>query len=311
MKTMDITRRQFLKGTGALIVSFNLFPSIPSVFAQSNLLPNGDLDPAQLDSWLAIAQDGTVTLFTSKVDLGTGIVTALAQIAAEELDVSWKQIKVIQGDTALTVDQSATGGSRTVERAGPQVRQAAAAARQELMRLAAARLGVDADKLKVKDGIVTALDNPSKKTTYGQLVGGKKFNVKITAQGAAADLKLAQDVKPKNSKDYQTVGTTVPRFDIPPKLTGEAVYINDLRIPGMLQGRVVRPPMISTDPLAIDEASIKNIPGVVKVVREGKFVGVVAKTEWAAIKAARALKVTWSKPTTELAGQLRRNFTLI
>ena len=133
MKSMDVTRRQFLKGTGALIVSFNLFPSLPSVFAQSNLLPNGDLDPAQLDSWLAIAQDGTVTLFTSKVDLGTGILTALAQIAAEELDVSWKQIKVIQGDTALTVDQSATGGSRTVERAGPQVRQAAATARQELM----------------------------------------------------------------------------------------------------------------------------------------------------------------------------------
>ena len=96
MKSMDVTRRQFLKGTGALIVSFNLFPSLPSVFAQSNLLPNGELDPAQLDSWLAIAQDGTVTLFTSKVDLGTGIETALAQIAAEELDVSWKQIKVIR-----------------------------------------------------------------------------------------------------------------------------------------------------------------------------------------------------------------------
>ena len=191
MKSMDITRRQFLKGTGALIVSFNLFPSLPSVFAQSNLLPNGDLDPAQLDSWLAIAQDGTVTLFTSKVDLGTGIVTALAQIAAEELDVSWKQIKVISGDTALTVDQSATGGSRTVERAGPQVRQAAAAARKELMRLAAERLGVDADKLSVKDGVVSALGNPAKKTSYGQLVGGKKFNVKITAQGAAAELKLA------------------------------------------------------------------------------------------------------------------------
>ena len=300
MKAVDITRRQFLKGTGALIVSFNLFPSLPSAFAQSNLLPNGDLDPAQLDSWLAIGQDGTVTLFTSKVDLGTGIVTALAQIAAEELDVSWKQIKVIQGDTALTVDQSATGGSRTVERAGPQVRQAAAAARKELMRLAAERLGVDADKLNVKDGVVTAAGTPSKKVSYGQLIGGKKFNVKITAQGAAAELKLAQDVKPKSVKEYQTVGTTVPRFDIPPKLTGEAIYINDLRIPGMLQGRVVRPPMISTDPLDIDEASIKNIPGVVKVVREGKFVGVVAKTEWAAIKAARALKVTWSKPTTQL-----------
>jgi len=128
MKSMDVTRRQFLKGTGALIVSFNLFPSLPSVFAQSNLLPNGDLDPAQLDSWLAIAQDGTVTLFTSKVDLGTGILTALAQIAAEELDVSWKQIKVIQGDTALTVDQSATGGSR-IGVAAPAKRSISASSR--------------------------------------------------------------------------------------------------------------------------------------------------------------------------------------
>ena len=122
MKSMDLTRRQFLKGASALIVSFNLLPSLPSVFAQSNLLPNGDLDPAQLDSWLAIAQDGTVTLFTSKVDLGTGILTALAQIAAEELDVSWKQIKVIQGDTALTVDQSATGGAECFSIASRMVR---------------------------------------------------------------------------------------------------------------------------------------------------------------------------------------------
>ena len=131
MKAMDITRRQFLKGTGALIVSFNLFPSLPSVFAQSNLLPNGDLDPAQLDSWLAIAQDGTVTLFTSKVDLGTGILTALAQIAAEELDVSWKQIKVIQGDTALTVNQGGASGSTGVRFAGTALRQAGAEARRD------------------------------------------------------------------------------------------------------------------------------------------------------------------------------------
>ena len=150
MKSMDVTRRQFLKGTGALIVSFNLFPS-PHRFSRSRICCQTAISIRH--SWipgLPSRQDGTVTLFTSKVDLGTGILTALAQIAAEELDVSWKQIKVIQGDTALTVDQSATGGSRTVERAGPQVRQAAAAARQELMRLAAERLGVDADKLRSK-----------------------------------------------------------------------------------------------------------------------------------------------------------------
>jgi len=297
MKTAQFTRRQFLKTTGALVVAFNLFPPCERTQAQT-LLPSGDLDPGALDSWIAIGQDGKVTLFTSKVELGTGIETALAQIAAEELDVSIKNIKVIMGDTALTVDQSATGGSRTIERAGPQIRQAAAAARQELLRLAAQKLGTD--NLRVKDGVVSVAGNANKQTTYADLLGGKKFNARITAQGAAAELKLAQDIKAKNLKEYQTVGASVRRFDLPPKLTGEAVYINDLRIPGMLQGRVVRPPVISTEPLSIDQDSIKGIPGVVMIVREGKFVGVVAKTEWAAIKAAQALKVTWSKPTIKL-----------
>ena len=153
MKTMELSRRNFLKGAGALIVSFNLFPGSKALWAQSNVLPNGDLDPQALDSWLAIAPDGLVTLFTSKVDLGTGIDTALAQIAAEELDISWQRIKVISGDTALTVDQSATGGSRTIERAGPQIRQAAAAARKELLRRAAEKLATPAEKLVVKDGV--------------------------------------------------------------------------------------------------------------------------------------------------------------
>ena len=264
------------------------------------MLPNGDLDPQALDSWLAIAPDGLVTLFTSKVDLGTGIDTALAQIAAEELDISWQRIKVISGDTALTVDQSATGGSRTIERAGPQIRQAAAAARKELLRRAAEKLATPAEKLVVKDGVFSVSGDPAKKVSYGQLIGGQKFNTKITAKGAAAELKLAEDVKAKDYKQYQTVGTTVPRFDIPPKVTGEAIYINDLRLPGMLQGRVVRPPVVNTEPVNIDQDSIKGIPGVVMVVREGKFVGVVAKTEWAAMRAAQALKVTWSKPVTKL-----------
>ena len=300
MKRVALSRRQFLKGAGALIISFNLFPTAAKVFAQSAPATTGDLDPQSLDSWLAVAQDGTVTIFTSKVELGTGIETALAQIAAEELDVSWKHVKVIMGDTALTVDQSATGGSRTIERAGPQIRQAAAAARKELLRLAAEKLGVPAEKLTVREGVVTVQGMPSKQVSYAQLIGGKRFNVKIKAEGAAAELKLAQDVQAKNVKDYATVGTTVPRFDLPPKVTGEAVYIHDVRIPGMLHGRAVRPPVINTDPMNIDEGSIRAIAGVFMIVREGKFVGVVAKTEWAAIRAARSLKVTWSKPTTKL-----------
>ncbi len=300
MNQYEVSRRQFLKSAGALIVSFNLFPAATNVFAQAAPTSTGDLDPQSLDSWLAVAQDGTVTIFTSKVELGTGIETALAQIAAEELDVSWKRVKVIMGDTALTVDQSATGGSRTVERAGPQIRQAAAAARKELLRRAAENLGAPIEKLNVRDGVVSVQDSPAKQVSYAQLIGGKRFNVKITAEGVAAELKLAQNVSPKHVKEYSTVGTPVPRFDLPPKLTGEAIYIHDVRVPGMLHGRVVRPPVVSTDPMSIDEDSVRHIPGVVMIVREGKFVGVVAKTEWAAIQAARALKVTWSKPVTKM-----------
>ena len=206
------------------------------------------------------------------------------------------------GDTALTVDQSATGGSRTIERAGPQIRQAAAAAHKELLRLAAERLGVQAGALQVKDGVVSVQSDPGKNVSYAQLIGGKRFNIKIRSEGAGAELKLAQDVKAKNVKDYQTVGAPVPRFDLPPKLTGEPAYIHDVRIPGMLHGRVVRPPVINTEPVSIDHDSIREIPGVIMVVREGKFVGLVAKTEWAAIRAAQALKVTWAPPTTKLPG---------
>lgn len=293
MNDPGFSRRQFLKGTGALIVSFNLFPPPSSLFAQST--PSGsEPDPTQLDSWIAINQDGTVTVFTSKVELGTGIETALAQIAAEELDVPWSKIKVDMGDTSKTVDQATTSGSRTIERAGPQVRQAAAAARKELLRLAAEKLGASPDRLMVRDGVINVSGNPAKRISYGQLIGGKRFNVRIQAEGKGNDLKLAQDVKAKDPKNYHTVGSTVQRFDLPPKLTGEMIYIQDVRIRGMLHGRVVRPPVVNTAPAAIDEESVRPIPGFVKVVREGNFVGVVARTEWAATKAAKALKVTWA-----------------
>jgi len=300
MKTLDITRRQFLKGTGALIVSFNLFPSTSPLYGQSAGRAEGEPDPTQLDSWIAIGQDGRVTVFTSKVELGTGIETALAQIAAEELDVPWQRIKVDMGDTSKTIDQATTSGSRTIERAGPQVRQAAAAARKELLKLAAEKLGVPADKLTVRNGVISVAGNPSKQISYGQLIGGKRFNLKIQAEGRGNDLKLAQDVKAKDPKEYTTVGKTVPRFDLPPKVTGETVYIHDMRVPGMLDGRVIRPPTVSTAPLNIDENALKNISGFVKVVQQGSFVGVVAKTEWAAIKAAEAIKITWAKPVTKL-----------
>lgn len=300
MTAMEITRRQFLKSTGALVVSFNLFPPAQDVFAQFAKLPSGDIDPTSLDSWLAISPDGWVTFYTSKVEIGTGTITALAQIVAEELDVPVERIKMDSGDTSRTIEQGSTVASRSIERAGPQVRQAAAAARQELLKLAAARLGVPIERLTVQNGVVTIVGDTAKKVSYGQLIGGKQFNVKITATGTGWDMKVAPEVKAKDPKEYKIVGQPVKRFEIPTKLTGEHVYAHDVRIPGMLHGRVVRPPVVNTAPASVDENSVRAMPGFVKIVREGSFLGVVAKTQWAAIQAADALKVTWAKPTTKL-----------
>src|SRR5688572_6178392 len=300
MKSSEITRRQFLKTTGALVVSFNLFSPAHRALAQFATLPSGDIDPTSLDSWLAITPDGNVTFYTSKVELGTGTITALAQIVAEELDVPFAKIQMVQGDTSTSIEQGSTVGSRTIERAGPQVRQAAAAARQELLKLAGARLNTPVERLTVTEGVVSVAGEPGKKVSYGQLIGGKNFNTKISASGTGWDMKVAPEVKAKDPKQYKVVGQSIKRVELPAKVTGEHDYIHDVRIPNMLHGRVVRPPVINTEPVSIDHDSIKGIPDVVMIAREGKFVGVVAKTEWAAIKASQTLKVTWSKPTSKV-----------
>ena len=310
MKTLELNRRQFLKTTGALVVSFNFFP--PSrLFAQSMVEPHTEADPKQLDSWLAIAPDGTVTVFSGKVDLGTGVETALAQIVAEELDVPFNKIHMTGLDTAKAIDQGITAGSRTIERGGPQLRQAAAAARQELLKLAAARLNASPDKLLIKDGVVSVAGDAKRTVSYGQLIGGKQFNVNITAEGNGWNMKVAPEARAKDVKDYRIVGTSQKRKELPPKLTGEFVYAHDVRLPGMLHGRVVRPPTITSKPASIDDSGAKPIPGFVKAVQEGSFVGVVAESEWAAIKAAKALKVTWSQPATKMPANPDEVFTYL
>jgi CO/xanthine dehydrogenase Mo-binding subunit len=298
METKAISRRDLLKGTGALVVSFSLFEPAASLLAQSAAPFDSEPEATSLDSWLAIAPDGSVVVYTSKVDLGTGVETSLAQIVAEELDVPFKQVKMEMGDTTKTVDQGITAGSRTIERAGPQLRQAAAVGRQELLKLASARLEAPVDKLMVNDGVVSVMGSPAKKVSYGSLIGGKQFHVQMPAAGTGWDLKVAPDAHVKAPKDYKIVGKSVPRVDLPPKFTGEFPYTPDFRTPGMLHGRVVRPATVVAKPASIDQDSIKDIPGVVKVVQDGSFVGVVAETEWAAIQAAKALKVTWSTPGT-------------
>ena len=304
MDTTRFSRRELLKG-GALVISFSILAPLSKALGQAtaHIDPYGNpdyLDPRQLDSWVAVTDDGIVIVSTGKVDLGTGIETALAQIAADELDVPFNRIHMQMGHTAKTVDEGRTAGSNTIQAAGQHLRQATAAARVELLKMASTRLDVPADRLTVTDGVVSDMSNTSKNVTYGALVGGRKFNITIPVTGQQGGLQVAPAIKPKKYTDYKVVGTSVKRVELPAKLTATFMYTPDVKVPGMLHGRVIRPATTISKPLRVDESSIANIKGLVKVVQEGTFVGVVAQTEWAAIQAAKNLKVTWSTPSTPL-----------
>jgi nicotinate dehydrogenase subunit B len=280
--TIHASRRDLLKGTGALVVSFSLVGTLDQTLAQGAK----PLALTEVDSFLAIDAKGEVTLYTGKVDLGTGVATALPQIVAEELDVPLNRIKLIQGDTALTPDQGTTWGSLSIQLGGMQLRNAAATAKAALLEEAAKRLDAKKEDLKVVDGVVSA---GNKRVSYGELIGGKSFALKLDHAKPAAS---------KDPKDYKLVGKPVPRVDIPDKVTGRFTYVHDFRVPGMLHGRVVRPPAIAATLENVDETSIKDVAGVVKVIRHGNFLGVVAESEWGAIKAAEKLKASWSKSQT-------------
>ena len=274
------SRRNVLKGSGALIISFSLLPRGHDAFAQGATLAK-PLAVTEVDTFLVIDAKGAVTLYSGKVDLGTGVKTALAQIVADELDVPLTRINVVQGDTASTPEQGSTWGSLSIQVGGIQIRQAAAAAKAALLDQAATRLGVKKEDLKVADGIVSG---DGKRVTFGQLIGGKRFSITLDPK---------KPVPTKDPKDFKVVGTSVPRVDIPGKATGTFTYMHDFRVPGMLHARVVRPPAIGAKLDSVDEGSIKDIP-TARVVRQGNFLAVVAENEWAAVKGARQLKATWS-----------------
>jgi CO/xanthine dehydrogenase Mo-binding subunit len=277
---MQISRRDALLGSGALIVIFS-FAGSRVAHTQTSGKP---LALTDVDSFLAIDKTGKVTVYSGKVDLGTGVTTALRQIVAEELDVPIDHIELIEGDTLLTPDQGTTWGSLTVQIGGMQLRQASAAARQALLSEAAKKLG--SDQLTVTDGVIFG---GGKKVSYGDLIGGKSFAITLDPK---------QPVKEKPPKDYKIVGQSTPRVDIPAKMTGRFTYMQDFKVPGMLHGRVVRPAAIGAKLESVDDTALKNIPGIVKVVREGNFLGVVASNEWDAIRGADAIRATWSKSET-------------
>jgi CO/xanthine dehydrogenase Mo-binding subunit len=277
------SRRDVLKGTGALVVAFSLRPL--DALAQSLPAPKSvALD--QVDTFLAIDPKGMVTVYAGKVDLGTGIRMGLSQIVADELDVPLANVDIVEGDTALTPDQGPTYGSLSIQVGGMQIRQASATARSALLDEAAKQLNVPKEDLSIADGVIRAKSSNAT-TSYGELIGGKNFALKLDP---AAPL--------KNPADYKIVGKRIARRDIAGKVTGGFTYMHDFRVPGMLHGSVIRPPALGAKLESVDESSIKDIPGVVKVVREGNFLGVVTDNEWSAVRAARQLKATWSKSET-------------
>ena len=274
-------RRNFLKASGTLVVAF----SIEGAFHSTPARAAAGAKPVSLtdvESFIAIGRDGKITVYCGHVDLGTGVQTAIAQIAAEELDVPFGRVTVIQGDTALTPDQGITSGSFSIQGAGMQIRQAAATARQALLVMAAQRLGDSAEGLAIADGVIRS-KRKDKLVEYGDLVGAKTLSLTVD-----------KNARLKAPDDYTIVGRPIARIDIPDKVTGRFTYVQDVKVPGMLYGRPVHPPAMKAKLLSVDESSLRGIPGIVKVVREGDFCGVVAETEWAAIKAARQLKATWT-----------------
>jgi nicotinate dehydrogenase subunit B len=237
-----------------------------------------------LDDWLAIEPDGTVTAFSGKVEIGTGVRTALAQIVAEELDVTLERVHLVMGDTALTPDEGYTAGSMTISSSGTSLRQAAAEARRAMLEMASEQLDATLEELSIQDAVITVAQDPKRSVTYAELMGGKLFNLPVTGQAPL-----------KRPESYRIVGTSTPREDLPRKVTGGLSFIQDLKVPGMLHARLVRPPSPAAKLVAMDESSVKDIPGFVKVVQRGDFIGVLAEREEQAIQAAKQLKVEWQE----------------
>jgi CO/xanthine dehydrogenase Mo-binding subunit len=297
-KASAFSRRSVLKGAGAFVVSIGMPVGLDTVLGVNAARAQGGrppLTPDQLSSYIAVNSDGTVSAFFGKTDMAQGLFTAIGQMVAEELDVPHKAVTVIMGNTATSVNQGGSSGSTGIQFGGKQMRMAAAEARRVLLGMAAERLGTPADQLIVVDGVVSAAFNRDKKISYAELIGGRYFNVQLEWNKQIGNQLYAPGkAQPKKHTEYKIVGKSIPRDDIAPVVYCTQDFVTDLKVPGMVHGRMIRPPVAGAVPDKIDESSIKDIPGA-KVVRQGhSFLGVVADKEWDAIKAAQKLKVEWS-----------------
>jgi nicotinate dehydrogenase subunit B len=282
------SRRDFLKGSGALIVTFSAASAVGrDVGAQGPFDTRiQQVDPRRLDSWIAVGADGRVTAYTGKCELGQGMQTAQMQLVAEELAVPFDRVSLVQCDTSITPDQGTTSGSQSTPGNFNEqnLALAAATAREALIAMASQRLGVAQAELVAVDGAVAARSDSSRRVSYGDLIGGTRFDVPLKA-----------DARRKPSAEWKVLGTSQRRVDMAAMATGQLEYVQHIDRPGMLHGRVVRPPAVGATLASVDERSIRGMPGVVQVVVRKNFVGVVAEKQWQAVQAANALRVNWTR----------------
>ena len=298
-KSSAFSRRALLKTGGALVVSIGMPISLDTVLAVSEAHAQAavkpPLTPDQLSSYIAVNADGTVSAFFGKMDMGHGITVAIGQMVAEELDVPFKAVKVYLGDTANSVHQGGASGSTGIQLGGKQMRMAAAEARRVLVDMAAQKLSVPATELTVVDGVIQAKSDPAKKTSYAELIGGRYFNVELEWNKQYGNTLYAPGkAQPKKPSEYKIVGKPIKREDIAPKVFAQEDFVTDVKVPGMVHARMIRPPVAGSVPAKVDEGSIKDIP-TAKVVWQNGFLAVVADKEWDAIQAMQNLKVEWSQ----------------
>ncbi len=295
-KSSTFSRRSILQAGGMFVVSVGMPVGLDIVLEMQAANAQGvatkpPLTPDQLSSFIAVNADRTVNAYFGKMDMGQGVFVAIGQMVAEELDVPFKAVKVFMGDTATSVNQGGASGSTGIQDGGKQMRVAAAEARRVLVEMAAHKLGVPADKLTVTDGVVS---DGTKKVSYGELIGGQYFNVQLDWNKQIGNpLYAPGKAKPKDPKLHKIVGQPIHREDIAPKVFAQEDFNTDVKVPGMVHGRMIRPAVAGSVPAKVDESSIKDIPGA-KVVWDKGFLGVVADKEWDAIKASKQLKVEWS-----------------
>jgi CO/xanthine dehydrogenase Mo-binding subunit len=286
LREQGFSRRQFLKGSGALVVAFSVAEFADKLgISPEKMLAQGGNTPQTLDSWIAIGVDGNVTVYTGRADMGQGTFTVQTQLVAEELSVPVNRIRLVECDTAMTPDQGTSSGSQChpVNFNHENLAQAGATAREALVAMAATRLGAPADQLTVTDGVISHKSDPGRKVSYGELVGGKRF-----------EMTIQKNAKRKPPQQWTILGRSVPRVDMPALATARFDHTHNVRVPGMLHGRMVRPPSIGATLANVDQGSVAGMPGNVKVVVKKNLVGVVADKPWQALQAAEKLKVTWT-----------------